>query len=363
MFCSRGWRLFAAALVWVGGAACSDDTAAAGGSGGAGASSAGGAAATGGASPTGGASTAGGGAVGGAGGAASTGGAGGGVGGSSGQGGGTCQGLAGMAGDTDFTLDWDGATRHFKVHAPPGYDPTAPTPVALVFHGYTEDGDQIETISEMSPAADAKGFLVVYADGLGTSWNAGACCGSSAMSGVDDVGFVGALIDHVASQYCVDDKRVFSAGFSNGGMLSQRLACELADRIAAIGPVAGPIAFSPCTPSRPVPVMEFHGTADPIVSYNGGGLSSADSVPDTIAAWVARNGCSGTPVVSFQQGDATCEAYGSCEQGADVVLCTLSGDGHQWPGGQSAGAFFGSINMDIEASPALLDFFLAHPMP
>jgi polyhydroxybutyrate depolymerase len=272
----------------------------------------------------------------------------------------TCSGKAPADADTEFTMMFDGVDREFRVHVPPSYDPTVGTPVVLVLHGYTETNDAIENISQMTPEADDRGYIVVYPQGLSTSWNAGECCGSSQQLGVDDVGFINAMLDQIEADYCVDTKRVFSSGFSNGGMLSHRLACESADRIAAIGPVAGPIRLPTCTPSRPVPVAQFHGTSDFIVPYDGG--FGATSVADCTADWVERNGCDPTATVTFDMGDATCETYSSCTDGADVVLCTLDGGGHQWPGGQSAGPL-GTINMDIFASEALLDFFDAHPMP
>ncbi|NUO54080.1 MAG: hypothetical protein HOV80_34980 [Polyangiaceae bacterium] len=277
-------------------------------------------------------------------------------------GGGTCTGKVGPAGDMDYTLEWDGATREYRVHAPPGYDGTQAAPVVLVLHGYTETNDQIEGISQMTPETDARGVIVVYPQGLSTSWNAGACCGTSAGSGVDDVGFVGAMLDSIEETYCVDEKRIYSSGFSNGGMLSHRLACEMSDRIAAIGPVSGTIAVDECTPSRPVPVMQFHGTSDFVVPYNGFGLGGAASVPDTEAGWVKRNGCGTTPMVTFDMGDATCETFTGCQNDATVTTCTLEGGGHQWPGGMSAGPA-GEINMDIFASEAMLDFFAEHPLP
>lgn len=272
----------------------------------------------------------------------------------------TCEGKTLGAGDMEFTLNFDGADREFRVHAPTGYDPTVSTPVVLVLHGYTETNDAIEDITQMTPLADERGYIAVYPQGLSTSWNAGECCGTSQAQNVDDVGFINAMLDQIEIDYCVDTKRVFSSGFSNGGMLSHRLACEAADRIAAIGPVAGPIRLPTCTPSRPVPMQQFHGTSDFVVPYNGG--FGATSVADCTAEWVERNGCDPTATVTFDMGDATCETYSSCTAGADVVLCTLDGGGHQWPGGQSAGPL-GTINMDIVASEALLDFFDAHPMP
>jgi polyhydroxybutyrate depolymerase len=233
----------------------------------------------------------------------------------------------------------------------------------LVFHGYLETSAQIETITEMTPVADAHGFLVVYSQGLSNSWNAGACCGSSASLDVEDVQFVRDMLDRLATDYCVDPKRVFSAGFSNGGMLSHRLACELSDRIAAIGPVSGTMAIDACNPLRPVPVMHTHGTSDFVVPYNGGGLGGAASVQTTISGWVTRNGCTDAqPTTVYQNGDATCQEYSQCNGQAPVRLCTIDGGGHQWPGGTSAGPG-GTLSMDLDTSEALAAFFEAHPMP
>jgi polyhydroxybutyrate depolymerase len=329
-------------------AACGDDGPGASTEGGAGAPASGGAAAIGGGggSASGGAGNGGEGAgsAGGAGGAAPA----------------LCEGFAPSSGEQSFALDWGGASRSFYVRVPTSYDASSPLPVVFVFHGFTQTAEQIETVSKMTPAAEARGYLVVYAQGLGTSWNAGGCCGSSSTFSVDDVGFVGAMIDDLSTKLCLDPKRIHACGFSNGAMLSHRLGCEAADRIASFGAVSGTMAISDCTPSRPTAVMHQHGTSDFVVPYDGFFIG-ADTVPETIDGWVARNGCT-TESVTFDEGDATCVTHGGCTAGADVTLCTLEGGGHQWPGGESAGPG-GEVNMDLAGSEALLDFFDAHPMP
>jgi polyhydroxybutyrate depolymerase len=161
---------------------------------------------------------------------------------------------------------------------------------------------------------------------------------------------------------------------SNGAIMSHRLACDLAGRIAAIGPVAGTIMRSPCTPSRPVPVMEIHGSDDKNVPWEGGmgcGVASVPftSVPDTIAGWLTRNGCTtAPPSLLVAQGDGRCEIQGACAAGAEVVLCTVQGGGHAWPGGgprevvspacQQAGA--GAQSTTFVASEQLWNFFRSH---
>jgi polyhydroxybutyrate depolymerase len=266
--------------------------------------------------------------------------------------------------DDVWTLSVGGVDRTIRVHVPASYDPTRATPVVLGFHGYTLSGAAQASASHMIAKADLEGFIAVHADGTGglRGWNAGDCCGTAASSGIDDVGFVGALLDELEARLCVDADRIYSTGFSNGGFLSHRLACEMADRIAAIAPVSGVMGVDVCNPARPVPVFEVHGTSDSIVPYNGGGISGFRSVAETVADWADRNGCpAGAPVETFAMGDATCEAHRGCGEGSEVSLCTIDGGGHQWPGGDPFPGG-GHTSTDLIATDAIWTFFVAHPM-
>ncbi len=264
------------------------------------------------------------------------------------------------ANDRRWTLTHDGRERTFVVHVPPGYSPSAATPVVLNFHGRMSSASQQIVLSEMNAAADRHGFVAVHPEGVGATWNGGLCCGTAMSQDVDDVGFTRAMIDRLASELCVDERRVFATGLSNGGYMSHRLACELADRIAAIGPVAGPNATTSCAPSRPVPVMHFHGTGDRIVPYDG--FAGQLSVRATMEDWARRNGCSAGPTTYFTNGDARCEEWTGCQADATVRLCTIDGGGHQWPGGNSI-PFLGPNTNDISATEAMWEFFVAHPRP
>jgi polyhydroxybutyrate depolymerase len=277
---------------------------------------------------------------------------------------GTCTGMASQPqGDTTWTIATSSGNRSALVHIPPGYDPTKATPLVLNFHGLAGSPSQEEGLTLMDPEADSQGFLLVYPQGTGVipSWNAGACCGTAAEDGVDDVGFVGTLLDTLESKLCVDASRVFATGMSNGGFLSHSLGCELSDRIAAIAPVAGVIGITTCNPSRPVPVIEFHGMEDPIVPYDGDPAIGYPSVADTIAGWVQRDGCQGMPMTTYDNGDATCVTYSQCSAGAEVTLCTISDGGHTWPGGTPF-PLLGNTSMDISATDAMWTFFQQHPM-
>ena len=162
--------------------------------------------------------------------------------------------------------------RSYSVHIPPSYDPARPTPVVLVFHSAMMNGNLMARFCGLSEKADRCGFVVVYANGTGSTplflyWDAGGVRGRVS----DDVGYVARLLDDLATVVNVDPKRVFAAGMSNGAMMCYRLAAELSDRIAAIAAIAGTMAIEDCRPRRPVPVIHFHGTKDGLVLYGGPG--------------------------------------------------------------------------------------------
>jgi len=185
------------------------------------------------------------------------------------------------------------------------------------------------------------------------------------------VKFVRDLLDAIEAKWCIDPKRVFATGMSNGGFFSHRLACEVSDRIAAIAPVAGVLGIPPqsCNPGRAVPIIDFHGTGDPIVPYDGGtplvpqlgvGLVFR-SVAESMNHWRANNQCSANEQQFFQNGDATCTRFPDCAAGSETVLCSIADGGHTWPGGVPIPA--GKTSSDISATTTMLDFFEAHPLP
>lgn len=276
----------------------------------------------------------------------------------------TCSGKAAVTRRDDlWTMTSGGLLRTIAVHVPASYDPSVGMPLVLDIHGFTSDAVQEQLLSNMPAKADAEGFITMQPFGLGVprSFNAGACCGIAAATHVDDVAFIRSLIDKAADELCIDPARVYVTGMSNGGFLSNRLGCELADRIAAIAPVAGTLGISSCHPSRPMPVMAFNGTADPLVPYEGNTALGFLPVPDTFAGWATRDGCVGSPAVTYEQGDTTCRTYDDCDGGAEVTLCTIDGGGHTWPGGLPI-PVFGKTSTDISATDAMWAFFSAHSL-
>jgi polyhydroxybutyrate depolymerase len=272
----------------------------------------------------------------------------------------------GCTGLTTQPLDatWTVAGREVRVHIPATYDPTRATPVVLNLHGLASDGNDQARISHMIATSDTNGFIAVHPNGTGSTrgWNGGDCCNPAASSGIDDTAWFRTLLDQLEATLCVDRARVYALGLSNGAFMAHRLGCELADRIAAIGAVSGVIGIDTCTPSRPVPVFDVHGTSDFVIPYGGGGVNNNESVATTINRWATNNGCSTTTTTVYDHGDATCVRRNGCTSGADVELCTIDGGGHQWPGGESLGAFNGKKSDDLIATDAAWAFFFTHSL-
>jgi len=268
---------------------------------------------------------------------------------------------------------YQGLHRSYLLHLPKDFPAGRAFPLVIVLHASGETGAVAERMSGMSRKADEEGFIAVYPDGTGDSaydlsWNAGNCCEPAVGSGIDDAGFIGALIDGLETQYPIDRSRVYLTGFSNGASLLYEIACRFSDKVAAIAPVSGSMEVPYCASRTPVSVLIFHGTEDINVNYNGGIAERATygrtdtSVFDAFSFWKERDGCGGDPVAS-RNGDVLLTSQSGCSDGSAVALYTLVGEGHEWPGGRE-GAYFGSVDTPtqaISATDVMWDFFKNHP--
>jgi polyhydroxybutyrate depolymerase len=281
----------------------------------------------------------------------------------------TVEGKADVSTDREHFLTYGGRQRRYLVHVPKGHDGVKRLPVVLNFHGATARAEVQRTLSRMNGVADAHGFLVVYPDGTGRSrlltFNAGGCCGYAVQEKVDDVGFVRMMLDELPSQYPVVTERIYATGISNGAMLCYRLACELSDRIAAIGPVAGAMQVDGPQPGRPVPMIYFHGRKDPVALFEGGqgpfaGVQHRPAA-DTVTWWVKANHCQEKPVEVKETKDFIYRRYAPAAgvEGAPVVFYELPEGGHTWPGGSNLTAHLGMGNLirGVEASELMWKFF------
>lgn len=269
-----------------------------------------------------------------------------------------------------------GQKRSYLVHVPPGYDRRKPMPLVLALHGLAMDGKIMEFFCGLSKTADRDGFIVAYPNGNGSlllAWNTGALPGDGGggKDGPDDVAFLGKVLDDAESVLNVDRRRVYVTGMSNGAMMTYKLASALPDRIAAIAPVGGTMPATGAAPTRPIPVIHFHGTEDTFVPYMGVTKEAKQfihflSVPATIKTWVKADGCAEKPqVVVLPERDQKLkvlrETYQPCKGGADVVLIKIEGGGHTWPGLQHHAAFLGRSTRTVSANDLMWDFFRRHP--
>lgn len=220
-------------------------------------------------------------------------------------------------GNQELSLAHDGVERRFLVHVPADLDPVLRVPLVVDLHGLTSSAGAQAAISGWRRKADAEGFIVAHPQGLNASWNGGdLCCGDSQRTGVDDEGFVRALVARLRADACIDPARVYATGLSNGGAMSHLLACNAADLFAATAPVSMGNGTRPCEPSRPVSVVMTRGTRDTLVAFEGGLFPGAR---EDFEAWAERNGCQGEP----EPHGALCEAYTRCEAGVEVVACAI----------------------------------------
>jgi polyhydroxybutyrate depolymerase len=270
-----------------------------------------------------------------------------------------CPPAALAVGDHTIQVVHGGLKRSALVHIPASADLGAPAPLVLNFHGLTSNAGQQAFFSGMTPKSDAEGFILVYPEGVQSSWNAGACCGGAIDQNIDDVGFVRALVAQLSLTLCIDQRRIYATGMSNGGFMSHRLACEAADLFAAVAPVSAVNGMDSCAPSRPVPVMMFNGTLDPLVAYDGGGLFQ--SAGQTFADWSARDLCDDAPKPGKSSGAASCLQHELCDGDVSVVFCTFEGMGHCWPG--QAFCPLGAASTDLSANDEMWAFFSEHTLP
>ena len=271
-------------------------------------------------------------------------------------------------------LSVGGLDRSYLIYIPAKARAAASVPVVLVFHSSGSTPEAIAKTTGFNDKADTEGFVVVYPRGTPTKqvadkfwWNGGLCCGAAQKNQVDDVAFVRALLDDLATVVPVDGRRIFATGLYTGALMSYRLGCEMADRIAAVGAVAGTQNVETCRPAQPISIVDIHGTADAVVPYGGGVGNSVKnfsfaSVKDTIDFWVTADQCPGT-VTREESGPVVHETYSPCSDGTAVELYTIQDGGHTWPGGMQTGTRVAKSASSLNATSILWGFFLSHPKP
>ncbi|MFZ4517843.1 MAG: alpha/beta hydrolase family esterase [Microthrixaceae bacterium] len=283
--------------------------------------------------------------------------------------------------DERRTVSVGGTERWYLLTTPAGHDGRNPVPLVLDFHGLAEGAEVHTGMASYGRLGQQEGFAVAVPQGEGAvpAWKVGLDPSNP------DLAFVDALLDQLGQQLCLDTSRVYATGLSNGAFMASTLGCVRADRFAAIAPIAGVRFPEGCAPSRPVPVLAVHGTADPILLFNGGvgDLSSAlagttptlppaadadidgPGYPEAVRGWVGADRCGATPADTDITPEVLRRTY-ECPDGISVEFFVVKGGGHSWPGSEfsrSIEAIVGPTNMDLDASRVSWDFFRRFQLP
>jgi polyhydroxybutyrate depolymerase len=273
-----------------------------------------------------------------------------------------------VAATTTSTVRRSVDDRPFDVFVPTTYDGSTSVPLVVLLHGYTSTGMLQDGYFEMQSIAQDRGFLYVHPEGTTDDrgaqfWNGTDACCNLMGSTVDDSAYLTAVVEDIEATYSVDPKRIYFVGHSNGGFMSYRMACEHADKVAAIASLAG-ATFADvdrCRPSEPVGVLQIHGTADSVIGYEGGEIqgNTFPGAPTTAATWAAYNGCGPTPQqtdarrdleANLPDTDTAVTAFADCPAGGNVELWTIEDGSH-------------SPTLSSTFTEQVIDFLLAHPKP
>jgi polyhydroxybutyrate depolymerase len=278
---------------------------------------------------------------------------------------------------TKKTLAVDGKSRWYLLSTPPPPDGSKPSSLIFDFHGLAE-GAQLEAVtSQLGSLGQKDGFMTAFPEGTGNplAWDT-----SAGPAHNDDLDFVTEMLNQIEADECVDETRVYATGYSDGAFMTSLLACEMSDRIAAFAPVSGVQLPSPCPATRRIPILAFHGTADPILYFNGGvgtavlkhalagGPPSTAKIPPAnlngpgypaaVAAWAKRDGCGADPVNTRVGAEVIWRVY-RCPASVSVEFYIVVGGGHTWPGSAftaKIASITGPTTFEINASKLIWSF-------
>lgn len=240
------------------------------------------------------------------------------------------------------SLQHSSGNRQYSIYIPANYNASQSVPLVLLFHGFNNNSNNMYMDAEMQAIADANNFIFAIPQGLGfiPGWNIGLSFGGNS----DDLGFTSSLIDAISGNYSIIEKRVYAAGFSNGGFFSYKLACELSGKIAAIASVAGSMNPSwisgnnpACNPQHQMPIMQITGTNDTVIPIGGGGLGGGSALSAAFNYWTNFNNTSSTPIVTNINSVTERNVYENGTNGATVEFIKIGGRPHEWPKTTTAG--------------------------
>ena len=252
-----------------------------------------------------------------------------------------------MPGAANQQLTSGQQARTYRLFVPPGYDGHQRLPLVLDLHGSGGNSAGQARNSGFETLAATEKFIVATLDAADGRWNFPIQAGRP-----DDVAYVGDVIDHVAKQVCTDDTRIYSTGFSGGARMTSLLGCKLGSRLAAIAPVSGVRLPAGQCSGRPIPVLTFHGLADPQNTYDGHaagrGEEWLESVPEALAGWARRDSCTGEAILDDPPGPLSTLRYEGCTDGSEVRIIRIDGLGHAW------------THKEVDTTAVMWQFFKSH---
>jgi polyhydroxybutyrate depolymerase len=269
----------------------------------------------------------------------------------------------------------NGLAYEYILTVPKTVAPGKKAPVNVVWHALSSSPEETRSLTNIDASAEAAGMITIFPRSPDASWDAGSCC-TTIVNGKrrDETVFAKELVKDFESKVCVDTKRIYTSGFSNGGMLSQLLACKMADVFAAAAPMGSTLTIpvAECMPSRPIPILMINGTADPLVGYTATAFAGGIPVPQAFQNWATLDMCTGMPMTTLQMGKATCNTYAQCAAGTQVTLCAVDGMGHCVPGMKTesatncltkSGIPLGMPNNDINGIDMSTAFLMKYSLP
>ena len=279
--------------------------------------------------------------------------------------------LTAQAQDVEDTLMIYGRNRFYKTHLPLGYSFQDQYPVVFVFHGGLGNPGLIEKQTGFSKKADEEGFIVVYPYGTGSfdkkllTWNTWDCCGYADKKNINDVDFIKAVIKEMKTKYSVDEKRIYAAGLSNGGMMCYLLACELPEYFAAVAPVAASMFDTvSCDSKSEVSLIIFNSVNDQHVPYNGGigeeSLVDVEKLPveTVVNLWVDKYNCY---LMNKSESSSFHKTYYKNNIQTEIILYKMLSGGHSWPGGEKIRMFGDTPVKNVSATDLMWEFFKNNP--
>ena len=267
----------------------------------------------------------------------------------------------GSFGQVNSSIQHDGLTRDFVYYTPSNWNANQELPLLIVLHGLTQTGNGIMDITDFNTIAEDNNFIVCYPDGINNSFNANM---NVTVSTADDLGFIESLFSYFEQNMNSDPLKRYLTGFSTGGFMCHKLACESSLCFAAIATVSGNMSdtvHTNCSPNNLTSVLHIHGTADPVVSYFGSPTSGVP-VDTTMEKWRNYLGCNITPTITAMPNNNLFDlsyperyTYSSCGD-YSLELIRITGGGHQWPGIPTLVGGLGNINMDFYSPQIIWEF-------